>query len=64
MKKLPQVSVPLIAKELNMTAPTARAALNQMKDLGILKETSGKKRDKIYVYQRYLDILEDGTQPL
>lgn len=63
LKKLPQVSVPLLAKELNMTAPTARQALNTLVSLGILKETSGKKRDKIYVYHKYLTLLEEGAQP-
>jgi Fic family protein len=63
MKKLPQVTVSLLAKELRITAPTARSALNQMTSIGILEEISGKKRDKIYVYRQYLDILEEGAKP-
>jgi Fic family protein len=63
LKHLPQVSVPLL-KELEMTAPTARSALNHMVSLGILKEISGLKRDKVYVYRDYLAILERGTEPL
>lgn len=63
LKKLPQVTVPLIAKQLNMTAPTARSSLNYMVKFGILEEISGKKRDKIYVYRKYLDILESGAEP-
>lgn len=64
LKKLPQVSVPLITQELNMTAPTARSALQHMLNLGILEEISGKKRDKIYIYRKYLSVLEDGAEPL
>lgn len=63
LKKIPQTSVPLLSKELNMTAPTARSALNSMLELGILQEISGKKRDKIYVYRKYLDILDEGAEP-
>jgi len=63
LKKLPQVTVPLLSKKLGMTAPTARSALNHMVHLGILKEVTGKKRDKIYVYQSYLNTLEAGTEP-
>jgi Fic family protein len=63
IKRLPQVTVPLLVSELDMTAPTARSALNHMVELGIMEETSGKKRDKIYVYQKYLAILEDGAEP-
>ncbi len=62
MKRLPQVTVPLLAKELQMTAPTTRSALNNMVSIGILEEVSGKKRDKVYVYSKYLDILEYGTE--
>jgi Fic family protein len=64
LKTLPQVTAPSLAKALNITAPTSRSALKQMISLGIIEETSGKKRDKVYVYRSYLRILEDGTNPL
>ena len=64
MKKLPQVSVLLIAKELNMTMPTARSALNHLAGLGVIEEISEKKRDKVYLYRSYLSILEEGAEPL
>lgn len=63
MRKLPQVTVLLLATELGMTAPTARGALNRMVKLGILEEKSGKQRDKIYVYRKYLNILDEGAEP-
>ncbi len=63
MKRLPQVTTPLLASELSMTAPTARSALNHMVRLGIIEEMSGKKRDKVYVYRTYLDLLEEGAEP-
>lgn len=64
MKLLPQVTVSLLSKELKMTPPTARSALNQLSSMGILEEVSGKKRDKVYIYRKYLDILEDGAEPI
>lgn len=64
MKRLPQVTVPLIANELSMTAPTARNALNRMVEIGIIDEISHKKRDKVYIYRQYLEILEYGAEPL
>lgn len=63
MKKLPQVSVSLISKDLNLSAPTVRSSLNKMNSIGILKELTCKKRGKIYVYKNYLDILEKGAIP-
>ena len=64
LKKLPQVSVPLLAQELNMTPPTARSALNHLLDLGIVEKVSGHKRDRVYVYRKYLNILEEGAEPI
>jgi Fic family protein len=63
MKRLPQVTVPLLAQQLQMSAPTARSSLNHMTTIGVLIEASGKQRDKIYVYRKYLNILEDGAEP-
>ena len=64
LKTLPQVSVPLLAKDLDVSAPTARSALNHMLELSIVKEISGKGRDKVYLYQDYLNLLEEGAEPL
>ena len=63
MKLLPQITVPILANALTITAPTARSALNHLTALGILKEVSGKIRHKVYVYRNYLDILEEGAEP-
>jgi Fic family protein len=63
MKRLPQITVPLLANELALTAPTARSSLNHMVKLGILEEHSGKKRDRVYIYRNYLNILEEGAEP-
>jgi len=57
------VTVPLLANKLDMTPPTARSALNNMVRLGVIKEITSKKRDKVYVYRKYLDILEEGAEP-
>lgn len=63
LKKLPQVSVSFLAKELDVTAPTARTALTHLLDLSIVAEISGKERDKIYIYKKYLALLEQGAKP-
>jgi Fic family protein len=60
-KSRPLNSIPSITKRLKMTAPTARASVNHLIKLGILKEISGKQRDKIFSYKAYMDILNEGT---
>ncbi len=60
-KLRPLNSVPSITKRLKMTAPTARASVNHLVKLGILKEISGKQRDKMFSYKAYMDILNEET---
>lgn len=64
LKKLPQVSIPVLVKELGISAPTARSGLKALESIDMLKEISGKQRDKVYVYKKYLDVLQEGSEPL
>jgi len=53
----PVVTVPRVAKLLKITAPTARKAVEIAAEAGILRETSGKQRDRVFAYHKYLQIL-------
>jgi len=64
LKKLPQISVPGLAEALQISTPTARNALKHLVDLSILQEITHKQRNKVYVYKRYLNLLEEGTEAL
>jgi Fic family protein len=57
LSKHPIVTVPHVAKLLDSTAPTARSAIELLDRIQILRETSGKQRDRIYAYHAYLHIL-------
>lgn len=45
---------------LDTTKPTAQKAIEILQSLGILVETTGRKRDRTYRYERYLKLL--GTE--
>lgn len=62
LKRCPQVSVKMLAEELKISSPTARNSLNLLVQLKIIKEVSDKKRDKVYVYKKYLSLLEAGAE--
>ena len=63
MRRLPQVSVLLLTEQLALSPPTVRQAINHLVDLRILEEVTGRQRDRVYVYRRYLDVLEEGADP-
>ena len=59
----PLCTVPTAAKALNLTDPTVRASLDHLTKLGIVRETSGKRRNKVHAYDAYINILNEGTEP-
>jgi len=60
----PIMTIPNATGPLNLSAPTVRKAMDALADLGIVREITGKQRDRIYMYDRYVSILDEGTQPL
>lgn len=57
----PIVSVGSAMKLLETTKPTATRAIESLVEAGILAETTGKKRDRSFAYQAYLERLRTGT---
>lgn len=57
----PVCSITKAAEALEMSFPTVSKAVQQLEKLGILREATGKQRDRLYVYDEYLRILNDGT---
>jgi Fic family protein len=55
------VSIPGVAKEADVTWPTAKAALERLRGLRIAAESTGRQRDRLYTYTRQLAILNQGT---
>jgi len=60
----PLVRIPEAAQNLNLSQPTVSKALDTLGGLGIVHEVSGRKRGRVFVYERYLDILNEGTEPI
>jgi Fic family protein len=52
------------AKNLKLSIPTVTSALETLTKLKIAKESTGKRRDRLFAYPRYLHILSEGTEPL
>ncbi len=50
--------------QAGMSFPTAAKVTQALVDLGMARELTGQRRNRIYVYGRYLDILNGGSTPL
>lgn len=59
----PVLNVTSLTEATNLTFPTATAAVNRLVADGILREITGKRRNRLFAYQAYLEILDEGGQP-
>lgn len=59
----PHISIQEVASHFQVSYQTAQSLIKQFVEIGILKEITGKKRDRRYSYWEYLDCLSEGTQP-
>jgi Fic family protein len=53
----PLFSIKSAAREMKVSFPTASAAVARMLEADILRESSGKRRDRLFLYSKYLDVL-------
>jgi len=58
----PAVSVGQLAGRFGISYQAASTIVLQLEKAGILRETTGRKRDKRFVYSDYLNILSEGTK--
>ena len=56
--------IPETAERLPVSEPTVATAIANLERLGILREITGRPRNKIFAYSEYLEILSEGTEPL
>lgn len=55
------IRAPWTASTLGLTEPPVYGAINRLEEAGILREVTGRQRGKLYVYDEYLAILNEGT---
>ena len=60
----PLISIGQAARIANVSYPTAASATERLTRLGITREMTGMSRGRIYVYDEYIKILSEGTEPL
>ena len=60
----PLQSISSVAESTALTFPTISAAMNLLVSLGIAREITGRRSDRLFAYDEYLSILSEGTEPL
>jgi Fic family protein len=60
----PVASVAFLASRTGMTVPTVTKAVATLGSAGIVREITGRRRNRVFAYEAYLRILSEGTEPL
>lgn len=60
----PVISSPVAVKATGLVPNTVGKALRALIEIGLVKELTGQKRNRLYSYPRYLDVLSEGTEPI
>ncbi len=58
------LSISVASERTGVAFPTASKAIEQMVKLGIVREITGRRRNRLFAYDRYLAILNEGSEPL
>jgi Fic family protein len=63
LQRHPLVTTSKLKDLCSVSLPTVLRNLSVLEDLGIVKEVTGKDRNKLFAYSSYLEILNKGTEP-
>jgi Fic family protein len=62
MQERPITSLNSVVERSGLSFPTAATAMRQLEKLGIARELTGKRRNRLYSYDAYIRILNEGTE--
>jgi Fic family protein len=60
----PIESMSSLSKTTGLSFPAVSSAVALLEELGIVRELTGKRRNRLFVYDEYLSLLSEGTEPL
>jgi Fic family protein len=60
----PVLGVPDAERALGLSNPTLNRAFEHLVRLGVLRELTGQRRNRKFIYDRYVQLLTEGTAPI
>lgn len=62
LQRRPFASITEAARALGLSIPTVSKTFEQLGQLGILRELTGRQRSRLFVYHPYMQLLQEGTE--
>jgi len=63
-RRRPLATLPVLAGQVGISYPTAARAVAALERLGIVREITGRRRERVFAYDRYVAVLNEGAEPL
>lgn len=60
----PLLSIPNAARQTSISVPTVTSALKHLQNLGLVRELTSRSRNRLFAYDKYIKLLDQGTEPL
>lgn len=60
----PLATLNQVCERTGLSFPAAAKAMHILENLGIVREVTGQRRNRVFAYQDYLNILSEGTEAL
>ena len=64
LQERPVLSAPYVVKSAGISLPTVYSALRHLQSIGIVREVTGKKKNRIFAYDEYFQILNKISDPI
>ena len=64
LRQRPILSLSQLCQLTAMNFPTANKAMTHLVETGIARELTGQRRNRVFSYDAYLTILNEGGEPL
>lgn len=64
LRQRPVCTLGQVSSQAGISFPTAAKVMQSLVDMGIARELTGQRRNRIFAYAAYLDILNEGGGPL
>jgi Fic family protein len=62
LKTRPISSMPEVSRTTGLSFPAASSAMDLLVEMGIARELTDRRRNRLFVYDRYFTILSEGTE--
>ncbi|HED12467.1 MAG TPA: Fic family protein [Gammaproteobacteria bacterium] len=63
LQQRPIISITAACKALELTHPAVNKSLRKLEEMNIVKEITGRQRNRLYLYASYMNILNEGLEP-